>query len=120
MGNKAGRIRSLLKWVEEEVDSPGLGQEMANDFAARAVNLDSIQWLRLGIDIQSADTTIFELSAACESPEQATIAADVLKQWIPKAVSKKLKLTVTPEAGIRGNRAVVRTQVDGIKQYLPK
>jgi len=120
MGNRAGRIRSLLKWVEEEVDSPGLGQEMANDFAARAVNLDSIQWLRLGIDIQSADTTIFELSAACESPEQATIAADVLKQWIPKAVSKKLKLTITPEAGIRGNRAVVRTQVDGIKQYLPK
>ncbi|MDD4279810.1 MAG: hypothetical protein PHX74_08770, partial [Candidatus Sumerlaeales bacterium] len=41
MGNRAGRIRSLLKWVEEAVDSPGLGQEMANDFAAREVNLDS-------------------------------------------------------------------------------
>ncbi len=121
MGNRAGRGASLLKWVEEEADYPGLQQDMLRDFAANGVSPDNIEWLRLGVDIQTADRTIFELTAACPETTQAEAIANVLKNWIPTVVTKKMKqLTVTPEVSVRGTRGIVRTTVDGLKTCLPQ
>lgn len=118
LANKPGRMPSLLQWLERECKIPGLASDLSKGLTNAGATPDSFAWLRLTVDIQSADRVVFELSMPCATPEQATAVGEVLKPWVPRCIPADLKLTQNSEASTHGTRAVVRTTVDGFNKLI--
>lgn len=118
LANKPGRMPSLLQWLERECKIPGLASDLSKELTNAGTLPDSIAWLRLTVDIQSADRVVFELSMPCATAEQAMTVGAVLKQWVPRCIPADLKLTQNSETSTHGTRAVVRTTVDGFNKLI--
>ena len=118
MSNKPGRVLSLLQWVERETKVAGLARDLSAELGSVGVDVDAIAWLRLSIDIQSADRVVFEFSAPCASVEQATAGGNVLKTWVPRCINEEWQVVAKPESTVRGTRMVVRTTVDGLQKHI--
>lgn len=121
IANRNGRVESLFKWLETVTGAKGLESSVASGLRAANVDVASMGWLRLSADVQTADRVVFELVAPCADGTQAAAVAAVFAKVVPELFPEALKLKVTPEASVRGgNRAVVRTTVDGILQFAKK